>query len=449
MPSNSGFGAPHITYRLRDWGISRQRYWGAPIPMIHCDSCGVQPVPVDELPVVLPAGCRFRQQQMRSPASAAVLLHDHLPGLRGSGPARDRYHGHLCRIVLVFCQIYLPEIHRARRSTGTRPRYWLPVDQYIGGVEHAILHLLYSRFFTKVLRDLGYLDIDEPFTNLLTQGMVIKDGAKMSKSKGNVVDPNDLITNYGADTVRLFSLFAAPPEKDLEWNAQGVEGLFPFLNRVYRFIVLNKQFLQEQAAPVGEPGESGRDLHRKTHQTIRRVTENIENNFHFNTAISAVMELFNTLSTATDPEARDRAEAHIAREAIETILVLLSPMIPHFCAEMWEQFGNPGSVEQIPWPQYDAKAAAEDRLTIVVQVRGKVRSRLDVPADIDDDELIRMALSDENVHQIHRRRHHKKDHRGQEETCEYRCLILYFSAVDGCAPVRPIPPATKAPCSSL
>ena len=298
----------HVTYRLRDWGISRQRYWGAPIPMVHCDSCGVQPVPEHDLPVVLPEDADPGSSKCARCTSGRLFIATPARSAAGSGPAGDRYHGHLRRIVLVFCPLYLPEIHRAPLDRD-KAAYWLPVDQYIGGVEHAILHLLYSRFFTKVLRDLGYLDIDEPFTNLLTQGMVIKDGAKMSKSKGNVVDPQRSDQQYGADTVRLFSLFAAPPEKDLEWNAQGVEGSSRFLNRVYRFIVHNKQFLQEQTAPVGEPGESGRNLHRKTHQTIKRVTENIENNFHFNTAISAVMELFNILSTATGPKARDRAEA--------------------------------------------------------------------------------------------------------------------------------------------
>jgi leucyl-tRNA synthetase len=275
--------------------------------------------------------------------------------------------------------------------------YWLPVDQYIGGVEHAILHLLYSRFFTKVLRDLGHLDIDEPFTNLLTQGMVIKDGTKMSKSKGNVVDPNDLILEYGADTVRLFSLFAAPPERDLEWSPQGVEGSSRFLNRVYRLILSNKKLLDCSSEFPAQLTEQGKVLHRKTHQTIKRVTENIEQNFHFNTAISAMMELFNVLSASVGQEGQKDADPQVFRQAISVLLLLLSPMVPHFAAEMWEQIGNSDSIETNPWPEYDPEAAKEDLLTIVIQVNGKVRSRLEVPADVADDFLIQKALADDNT----------------------------------------------------
>ncbi|HBT96263.1 MAG TPA: leucine--tRNA ligase, partial [Desulfobulbaceae bacterium] len=266
--------------------------------------------------------------------------------------------------------------------------YWLPVDQYIGGVEHAILHLLYSRFFVKVMRDLGYLTIDEPFTNLLTQGMVIKDGAKMSKSKGNVVDPDELIREYGADTVRLFSLFAAPPERDLEWNAKGVDGASRFLNRLYRYTLeLGDKPLAAQSAV----SEAETTMQRKIHQTIKRVTENIENNFHFNTAISAIMELFNSLGdTASLP-------LYWRRQAMKTILLLLSPMSPHFCAEMWQAMGEAGDIAAQPWPAWDETIAQEERLTIVVQVQGKVRSRLSVEANIDDGRLIEMALADENV----------------------------------------------------
>jgi leucyl-tRNA synthetase len=279
----------------------------------------------------------------------------------------------------------------------SKAAYWLPVDQYIGGVEHAILHLLYSRFFTKVLRDLGHLDIDEPFTNLLTQGMVIKDGTKMSKSKGNVVDPNDLILEYGADTVRLFSLFAAPPERDLEWSSQGVEGASRFLNRVYRLILSCGNVLDCSPEIPGQLSEQGKILHRKTHQTIKRVTENIEQNFHFNTAISAMMELFNVLSASAGEHDRIGAEPPVIRQAISVLLLLLSPMVPHFAAEMWEKIGNHASIETEPWPDFDAEAAREELLTIVIQVNGKVRSRLEVPADVTDDYLIEQALADDNA----------------------------------------------------
>ncbi len=392
-----GFGAPHITYRLRDWGISRQRYWGAPIPMLHCDKCGVQPVPRQQLPVVLP-------EDSFSGSSKCDPLHQRPSFFTTTcpvcgGPARRETDtmDTFVESSWYFARYTCPRFTESPLDKN-KAAYWLPVDQYIGGVEHAILHLLYSRFFTKVLRDLGYLNIDEPFTNLLTQGMVIKDGAKMSKSKGNVVDPHDLINEYGADTVRLFSLFAAPPEKDLEWSAQGVEGSSRFINRLYRFIEANAPHISMKSGSASDLGEQGRLLHRKTHQTIRRVTENIENNFHFNTAISAVMELFNTMTATTDNEkVSKKAEQHIVREALEVILVLLSPMIPHFCAEMWEKLGNRDSIEFAAWPQFDAQAASEDQLTIVIQVQGKIRSRLDVAVDIEDDELISLALADENI----------------------------------------------------
>ena len=391
---SNGFGAAHTTYRLRDWGISRQRYWGAPIPMIYCEKCGVVPVPFDQLPIELPedkdgdATCRplhqrpeFYQTSCPSCGGAARRETDTMDTFVESSWYYMRY-----------CS--------PRHTTGPidsgKTKYWLAVDQYIGGVEHAILHLLYSRFFTKMMRDLGYLSIDEPFTNLLTQGMVIKDGAKMSKSKGNVVDPHDLIGEYGADTVRLFSLFAAPPEKDLEWNSQGVEGCSRFLNRVYRFIMA-RPGLGDQPDPATELQGVSRDLHRKTHQTIRRVTENIENNFHFNTAISAVMELFNVLTSSTDNAKGEVAEDSVVKEAVESMLVLLLPMVPHFCSEMWQAIGKTSSIDTEPWPQYDSEAAKEDLLTIVVQVSGKVRSRLQVPADIDDESLTSMALADQNV----------------------------------------------------
>jgi leucyl-tRNA synthetase len=389
------FGAAHVTYRLRDWGISRQRYWGAPIPMIHCDTCGVQPVPASDLPVVLPEDPEV--------GSACLPLH-----LRPSfiattcpkcGEAAKRETDTMDTFMessWYFARYVCPRFTDAPLEK-TKAAYWLPVDQYIGGVEHAILHLLYSRFFTKVLRDLGHLAIDEPFTNLLTQGMVIKDGSKMSKSKGNVVDPNDLIVEYGADTVRLFSLFAAPPERDLEWSAQGVEGSSRFLNRVYRLILACGDMTDCSSEIPAQLTEQGKALHRKTHQTIKRVTENIEQNFHFNTAISAMMELYNVLFASVGEQKQESAEPEVIHQAISVLLLLLSPMVPHFAAEMWQQIGNSGSMESQSWPKFDAEAAREDMLTIVIQVNGKVRSRLEVPADVEDDFLIEKALADYNT----------------------------------------------------
>ncbi|WP_457576554.1 leucine--tRNA ligase [Desulfomarina sp.] len=389
-----GFGGPHVTYRLRDWGISRQRYWGAPIPMVYCEKCGVQPVAREELPVLLPEDAKGETCSPLHQREAFIATT--CPKCGSSARRETDTMDTFMESSWYFARYASPRFTDAPLD-GKKASYWLPVDQYIGGVEHAILHLLYSRFFTKVLRDLGYLDIDEPFTNLLTQGMVIKDGSKMSKSKGNVVDPHDLVQEYGADTVRLFSLFAAPPERDLEWNAQGVEGASRFLNRVYRFITAHREILVQQHNIPAEPGQDGKTLNRKIHQTIKRVTETIENNFHFNTAISAMMELFNVLSSLVGDSDDIKVEPGIIKESVTTLLVLLSPMVPHFAAEMWEIAGNPGSVEDQTWPVYDKEAAREELLTIVVQVMGKVRSRLQVATDISDEELIKLAMADENA----------------------------------------------------
>ena len=386
-----GFGRAQTTYRLRDWGISRQRYWGAPIPVIHCPSCGIVPVPEDELPVVLPG--------TDSPDGSHAPLHQQESFYRTTCPSCGAEARRETDTMDTFVESswYFARYTSPREENAPINRdaaaYWLPVDQYIGGVEHAILHLLYSRFFTKVLRDLGYLQIDEPFTNLLTQGMVIKDGAKMSKSKGNVVDPSDLIEQYGADTVRLFSLFAAPPERDLEWNAAGVDGASRFLNRVYRLVRANLDCFGAGSVDGPNLDPASRKLYRKTHQTIARVTESIESNFHFNTAISAIMELVNETGTLLAGEI-DRA---VLREALETTLRLLFPMVPHFCEEMWEITGHNEQIAAARWPVSDPEAARDEELTIVVQVNGKVRARLQVAADIGDEELKDLAMADERV----------------------------------------------------
>jgi leucyl-tRNA synthetase len=389
-----GCGTSHTTYRLRDWGISRQRYWGAPIPMIHCPSCGVVPVPLEDLPIRLPDGADTGAEECTPLSRRPDFINTSCPACGGPAQRETDTMDTFVESSWYFARFACSDNEDA--ILDRRTDYWLPVDQYIGGVEHAILHLLYSRFFTKVLRDLGYLNINEPFTNLLTQGMVIKDGAKMSKSKGNVVDPDQLIGQYGADTVRLFSLFAAPPERDLEWNAQGVEGASRFLNRVYRTIV---QFAGHRtiAAPAAEPGETDRDLQRKLHQTIKKVSFDIDNDFHFNTAISAVMELFNALSAATDDTKPEQATPAVIEEVIRTMLVLLSPMVPHFCSEMWRIMAFTDTLEDQSWPSYDKQTAREDQLTIVLQVNGKVRSRLQVGADISDEALREQAVADANV----------------------------------------------------
>ena len=389
------FGSAHTTYRLRDWGISRQRYWGTPIPMIHCESCGVLPVPLDDLPVKLPEDQNTSNNECAPLSQRPEFINTICPSCGKEAARETDTMDTFVESSWYFARFTCPDATDTplnKKQSG----YWLPVDQYIGGVEHAILHLLYSRFFVKVLRDLGYLEIDEPFKNLLTQGMVIKDGAKMSKSKGNVVDPDDLIKQYGADTVRLFSLFAAPPERDLEWNSQGVEGSSRFLNKVYRFVA---GFCEDDlpAAQAAENSAADLLLNRKMHQTIKKVTHDIETNFHFNTAISSVMELFNTLVSVGDQSKENSASTENVRQTIKTILMLLFPMVPHFCSEMWVIMKLTERPEDNGWPSYDEETAKEDLLTIVLQVNGKLRSRIHVTADIDDETLEKSAMEDENV----------------------------------------------------
>ncbi len=394
-----GFGEARITYRLRDWGISRQRYWGAPIPIIYCEKCGLQPVPEDQLPVLLPGA--------DNPNGSHAPLHQQedfctttCPKCNGTARRETDTMDTFVESSWYFARYTCPDNDQAPLDKDAAA-YWLSVDQYIGGVEHAILHLLYSRFFTRVLRDLGYLNIDEPFTNLLTQGMVIKDGAKMSKSKGNVVDPSDLIEKYGADTTRLFSLFAAPPERDLEWNAQGVDGSSRFLNRVYRLIHQHRScFADATALDVVSLDEANSAVYRKTHQTIGRVTDSIENNFHFNTAISAVMELINLVGTGNGQAAKGPLDPAVLKLSLESALLLLFPMVPHFCEEMWAITGHENNLDQMSWPEFDSEAAREDEITIVIQINGKVRSRIQASADIANDKLEEAALADDRTIQF-------------------------------------------------
>jgi leucyl-tRNA synthetase len=391
------FGKSMTTYRLRDWGISRQRYWGTPIPMIHCPTCGIQPVPEDQLPVVLPPDAK-PDRSGRSPLhSLESFYKTTCPGCNGEAKRETDTMDTFVESSWYFARYACPDFTEGPLDRG-RVDYWLPVDQYIGGVEHAILHLLYARFFTKALRDLDYLSTNEPFENLLTQGMVIKDGAKMSKSKGNVVDPNELIEEYGADTVRLFSLFAAPPERDLDWSNKGVEGASRFLNRVYRFVESNKDLLTTASALLpADLDEKSRTLHRKTHQTIRKVTHDLGKNFHFNTAIAAIMELVNLmLSLVSEESEHDIAPAAI-KEAVDATLLLLFPMTPHFCSELWETTNHETLLEDQSWPTFNPESAKEEEIIVVLQVNGKVRSRLHVSPEIGDDALKELTLQDDKV----------------------------------------------------
>ena len=409
-----GQGSRTVHFRLKDWGISRQRYWGAPIPIIYCDKCGVQTVPEAELPVRLPLDVAISGEGGSPLARLASFLNTTCPACQGPARREVDTMDTFVESSWYFLRYACPDYQQGILDRD-RVDYWLAVDQYIGGIEHAVLHLLYARFFTKVLRDLGYINLDEPFTRLLTQGMVLLDGAKMSKSKGNVVDPNDMIARYGADTTRLFCLFAAPPEKDLEWSDQGVAGSFRFLNRVWSLIMDLGAPLQE-AWPYHGNGQdlppALRGLRQKVHQSIHRVTADIEARFHFNTAIATLMELVNDLYKMK--EEQDEAawsEPHTAavwREAAEVLVLLLSPLVPHLAEELWHHLGYTTSVYLQPWPTADAAAMAADTKVVVIQVNGKLRSKITVAADATDATIQELALADARIQELLQSRKVKK-----------------------------------------
>jgi leucyl-tRNA synthetase len=399
--SARGLGAGAVQYRLRDWGISRQRYWGAPIPVVYCDQCGTVPVPESDLPVILPLDLELLPNGASPLPICESFINTACPRCRG-GARRETD----TMDTFVESSWYFARFACADHDQGPLDRkrvdYWLPVDQYIGGIEHAVLHLLYARFFTKVLRDLGYVAMNEPFTNLLTQGMVIKDGAKMSKSKGNVVDPDEMIEAYGADTVRLFCLFAAPPEKDLEWSEQGVEGASRFLARVWRLLSDHRHSLRSASRHDGrtELAAELKTLHRKTHQTIKKVSEDIGDRFHFNTAIAAIMELVNQVYQTLENTIEDADFWPVLREAVESVIVLISPIVPHIAEELWQALGHPESILTAPWPAWREEALLAEELVLVVQVNGKLRSRISVPADATRRQLEEAALADQRIRQF-------------------------------------------------
>lgn len=393
-------GEHHVNFRLRDWLISRQRYWGAPIPIVYCDRCGTVPVPEDELPVLLPENVAF-EPTGRSPLTQEPdFVHTRCPECGGSARREtDTMDTFMCSS-WYFLRFTSPREEDRPWDTAKANR-WMPVDQYIGGVEHAILHLMYARFFTKVLHDLGMLEAREPFTNLLTQGMVLKDGAKMSKSKGNVVSPEDILERYGVDTTRLFVLFAAPPERDLEWSDQGVEGCYRFLQRVWRLVAPAAETV---AAAPEAPAEGlvgvNRELRRLTHQTIKKVTEDVRERFNFNTAISAVMEMVNGMYHYRDRVPEVDRDPAAWREAVENLLLLLSPFAPVITEELWSRTGHEGSIHKQAWPEYRPELLVQDQLTIVVQINGKVRDRMVVPAGISNEDLQRLALEQPRIKEL-------------------------------------------------
>jgi leucyl-tRNA synthetase len=392
-----GIGKRAVNYRLRDWGISRQRYWGAPIPIVYCDQCGIQPVREEDLPVVLPLEVGPKKNGASPLPGLPSFVETTCPQCGGPARRETDTMDTFVESSWYFARFTCPDFDRGPLHKK-QADYWMPVDQYIGGIEHAILHLLYARFFTKVLRDIDMMSCDEPFANLLTQGMVIKDGAKMSKSKGNIVDPEDMIKQYGADTTRLFSLFAAPPEKDLEWQAEGVEGASRFLHRVWRLIYEVRARMGKMPFRGGKTDLTPKlwEMRRKAHQTIKKVTEDIER-FHFNTAIAAVMELVNYLYQTKDAIEATPLAGSVWRETIEALVVLLSPFCPHVAEELWEILEKKESVITASWPQYDQEAIAEEEITIVVQVNGKLRDRLLVPVSAAEEQVKEIALASPKV----------------------------------------------------
>ena len=431
-----GRGREQVNYRLRDWLISRQRYWGAPIPIVYCDQCGIVPVPEADLPVLLPLDVAFEPTGESPLLKAKDFLNTSCP--QCGGPARretDTMDTFVCSswYYLRYCDPRDEEHAFARDKVD----YWMPVDQYIGGVEHAILHLLYSRFFMKVLCDLELTPVDEPFTNLLTQGMVLKDGAKMSKSKGNVVSPEEIVEHYGADTARLFILFAAPPERDLDWSDQGVEGAYRFINRVWRLFqssVVSRQSsgkdgiggasanqdLITHHASLITPEE--RQLRYATHRTILKVTEDVSTRFNFNTAVSAIMELVNAVYqyqssvVSLQPSEKEEiggANSHqdlithhsslitpVLHESLVSLALLLAPFTPHLAEELWEMLGEDGSVHQQRWPEHDPAALVVEEIEIAVQVNGRVRDRLNVPTGIGEGEMEQVVLAQQRVQDL-------------------------------------------------
>lgn len=392
-----GFGKRRVNYRLRDWLISRQRYWGAPIPIIYCPHCGEVLVPEDQLPVRLPEDVSFTAGAKSPLATSEEFLHCKCPKC-GADATRetDTMDTFLCSS---WYYLRYTDAHNDKMPFDKElNNYWGPVDQYIGGIEHAILHLLYSRFFVKVLRDAGLVDYDEPFSNLLTQGMVIKDGAKMSKSLGNVVSPEEILSKYGADTARLFILFAAPPERELEWSDQGVEGSFRFLNRIWRIVQAFEAVLAQKVTEYDHSNlsEADKDLRRVLHSSIKKVTNDIETRFNFNTAISTMMELVNALYAYK--EAAKEPNAGLIYEAISDLIKMMSPFVPHITEELWRgAIDANSSVHEQSWPECDEEALKVDNVEIVLQVNGKVRGRLTVPAEVTKEELEKIAMADANV----------------------------------------------------
>jgi leucyl-tRNA synthetase len=392
---DKGIGRKQVNYKLKDWGISRQRYWGAPIPVVYCDSCGAVPVPDEELPVELPLDIEFTGKGGSPLAKLNTFVNTKCPKCGKQGKRETDTMDTFVESSWYFLRYASPDFDKGMFDQQ-KVAYWLPVDQYIGGIEHAILHLLYARFFTKVLRDLGMCKLDEPFSHLLTQGMVLKDGVKMSKSYGNIVDPDDMIEKFGADTVRVFMLFASPVQRDLDWSDEGIEGAYRFLNRLWNLVQTTLPEISgitDKEPDLDKITKSGRELHIKVHKTIKKVTEDLER-FQFNTAIAAIMELLNATSRF-DPKEKD--DLPVLSESVESLVRLLYPTAPHIAEELWELIGYNETLVVKPWLQWNRQLVEGASITIVIQVNGKVRSQVLMDSDSTEEEIKQAALSDEKV----------------------------------------------------
>ena len=408
------FGKATVTFRIKDWGISRQRYWGTPIPMVYCEKDGVVPVAEKDLPVILPDTVQVTLSGGSPLLNVPSFLNTTCP--KCGGPARRETDTMDTFVDSSWYFYRYADAHNDRAPFDSATiAYWFPIDQYIGGVEHAILHLIYSRFWTKFMRDMGLVKNDEPVARLFTQGMVIKDGAKMSKNLGNVVSPDEMVARYGADAARLYSLFAAPPDRDLDWQDSGIEGIQRFLGRIYRFYQRNSPVetrlaaspasataLQPETRPTSSPhGESlsprARALQRKLHQTIKRVSHDFQGRWHFNTCIAAIMELLNEIYSAEEAMASGQVPKSLIAEVQRNIALLLAPMAPYLAHELWEMTGETSNLLKAPWPKYDPALAAEDEIEIPVQVNGKLRGVVVVPAGATNDQVQQTALASDKV----------------------------------------------------
>ncbi len=394
---SSGFGEAQVTFRLKDWGVSRQRYWGTPIPMIHCEKDGLVQVPDEQLPVVLPAQIEITQQGGSPLSRVPEFVNVTCPKCGGPAKRETDTMDTFVDSSWYFYRYTDPKNSNAPFDPAIA-QYWFPIDQYVGGVEHAILHLIYSRFWTKVMRDLGLIRNDEPAQRLFTQGMVIKNGAKMSKSKGNVVSPDEMADHYGADATRVYSLFAAPPDRDLEWQEDGVAGVSRFLGRVWRLTTKYAPLARTgRGESVKAPSELSLKLLRKLHQTIAKITFDFEGRWHFNTCVAAIMELVNEIQAADAQLAAGEVPAPAMLELLRSLVLLLAPFAPHLAAELWEELGEKGAILRAPWPKSDPALAKEDEIEIPVQINGKLVTLVRVPADADTKVIEAAALANEKV----------------------------------------------------